>query len=446
MRSSQWIAFVAARYMWRGRKKSPASVLSVLGIAVGVLALTIILAVMNGFQLGFIENILEISSAHMRVHNVPLERQSDAIKALSETPALTSVLPFRELHILARGSLQAPRGALIRGVPADALQRDRTLAARLAIEEGSFDLQPRDTGKTIVIGVEMARHLFLGLGDEVSLLSISGGVFSGLAEEDDSTNRNYTISGLFRSGSYEYDLTWAFINIDDARALDAEEALPVLGIKLKNRWQDQRALDDVKKTLAAIGLTEAEGIAFSSWRDYNRAFFSALRTEKLMMNILVGLIFVVVGLNIFQSQRRIVLERREEIGLLRAVGATDMAVRFVFVLDGFIIGLSGGILGLALALPIALNIQTVFTFLENTINTFMFAIQDLVYRLGWIIDAQEFAVFSGYIFYIKEIPSRIIPHEVALIFLFGFLSALLASWFASAKVSSTLPAEVLRYE
>jgi len=382
----------------------------------------------------------------VRVHNIPLERQSDAIEALSESPALTSVLPFRELHILVKSALQTPRAAIIRGVPADALQRDRTFAERITIEEGSFDLQSGSERKNIVIGVEMARHLFLELGDEVNLLSISGGIFSGLTEEDDGNSRNYTVSGLFRSGSYEYDLTWAFINIDDAATLDAEEALPVLGIKLENRWQDQRALADVKKILAALSLSENDGISFSSWRDYNRAFFSALRTEKLMMNILVGLIFVVVGLNIFQSQRRIVLERREEIGLLRAVGASDMAVRFVFVLDGFIIGLSGGVLGLALALPIALNIQAAFTVLENSINVVVFAIQDLMYRLGWIIDAQEFAVFSGYIFYIKEIPSRLIPHEVALIFLFGFLSALLASWFASAKVSSTLPAEVLRYE
>jgi lipoprotein-releasing system permease protein len=260
------------------------------------------------------------------------------------------------------------------------------------------------------------------------------------------------VSGIFRSGFYEYDLGWGFVNMETAAELDAEAALPVLGIKLRNRWQDQRAMEEIRKALAFMGLeTECNsggsgGIFLSSWRDYNRAFFGALRTEKLMMFILVGLIFIVVGLNIFQAQRRIVLERREEIGLLRALGASNTEVRLVFVWDGFIIGLTGGGLGLGLGLLIALNIQAFFTLLEGFINFFISIINLISYYLGGYMGAGEFAVFSPQIFYIKEIPSRVIPQEVVLIFLFGFLSALLAAWFASGKVSNTRPAEVLRYE
>ena len=427
---------MAARYISRGRKNSPSPVLSILGIATGVLALIVIISVMNGFQLGFIESILEISSGHLRLERLSPESEMDLTNKIGELPGVLSVLPFRELHVLIRGRFPNPRGALIRGVPADALERDPGLAERLVMEDGSFDLSRPEY---IVLGAELARHLAVRAGGEVSLLSIT----SALGEADESV-RFLTVSGIFRSGFFEYDLGWGFINIQTAAEMSPETLSPVLGIKLHNRWHDQRVMGEIDRALGAAGL--GEGLSILSWREYNRAFFGALRTEKLMMFILLGLIFIVVGLNIFQAQRRTVLERREEIGLLRALGASDTEVRLVFVWDGFIIGLVGGGIGLGLGLLIAFNIQPVFTALETGVNFFIFLINDISAFLGFYLGAGEFAVFSPQIFYIAEIPSRVIPYEVALIFLFGFLSALLAAWFASGKVSNTRPAEVLRYE
>jgi lipoprotein-releasing system permease protein len=326
---------------------------------------------------------------------------------------------------------------LIRGVPPDALALDPGLASKLEMEEGSFDL---GDPSGIVLGSELARHLLVGEGDEVNLLSITGGI------REEESGRVYRVSGIFRSGFYEYDLGWAFINIDTAAELAGEAAQTVLGIKLKNRWQDQRAIETIKAVIAFSGVPESSGVSVRSWRDYNRSFFGALRTEKLMMFILVGLIFIVVGLNIFQAQRRIVLERREEIGLLRALGASSTAVRLVFVWDGFIIGFAGAVLGLVPGLIIAYNIQAFFSLLEGAVNLCITFFNSVFGFIGGYAGQGEFAVFSTQIFYLKEIPSRVIPHEVVLIFLFGFFSALLAAWFASGKVSATKPAEVLRYE
>ena len=463
MKGMRWIGYVAGRYVSRGRKNSPSAVLSVLGIATGVLALTVIIAVMNGFQLGFIENILEISSCHVRLEGVSPAQYPGLNEKISALPGVHSVLPFRELNVLLRGKQANPRGALIRGVPPDALDLDPGLAGKLQIESGLFDLEePRN----IVIGAELARYLSVREGDYVNLLSITGGLFT----DSDDGSQVYSVSGIFRTGFYEYDLGWGFVNLESSAELfripeeyddasdefaeaapelsDAEgpyQTPPVLGIKLKNRWQDRQVTAEIRKVLADSGLSE-EGFTLSSWREYNRAFFGALRTEKLMMFILVGLIFIVVGLNIFQAQRRTVLERREEIGLLRAIGASDIAVRLVFVWDGFIIGLSGAGFGLALGLIISFNIQTFFTLLEGLVNFFISGINTLSFYFGGHAGTEEFAVFSPQIFYIKEIPSRVIPHEAVLIFLFGLLSALFAAWFASGKVSGTRPAEVLRYE
>ena len=427
MKENLWIGYVASRYVSRGRRNSPSLVFSVLGIATGVLALIVINAVMNGFQLGFIESILEISSYHLRLEGQGSDN-AELSGAISALPEVLSVLPFEEIDVLLRGRDSNIGGALVRGVPVDALALDPGLAFKLDIEAGFFDLHDPFA---IVLGAELARRLFVVVGDEINLLSISGGI-------GDEANRLFTVSGIFRSGFYEYDLGWAFINIETAAELRRETAAPVLGIKLKNRWQDQSAMQVIGKTLSGM-----PDFSLTSWRDYNRSFFGALRTEKLMMFILVGLIFIVVGLNIFQAQRRIVLERKEEIGLLRALGASNTAVRLIFVWDGFIVGLAGAVLGLVPGLLIASHIPAFFSFLEGIINFFLSVISIIS---GWNAGGEELAVFSPRIFYIKEIPSRVIPLEAALIFLFGFLSALMAAWFASGKVSGAKPAEVLRYE
>jgi lipoprotein-releasing system permease protein len=409
--------------------------LAVLGIAVGVLALIVIIAVMNGFQLGFIESILEISSYHLRLENFPQEKTGGLQELMLEIPAVETAVPFKEFQALARGVRSGQQAVFVRGLQSSTMETDRKMKEKLEFEEGFFDISDN---KSILLGTELARWLDLEIGDEVIIFSISG-ILS--AEEEGAAVDTFKIKGIFRTGYYEYDCSWAIINIDSPSFAVNESDLRI-GIKLSNRFHDGFVMEQAKRKISATGF---ENVRITSWRDYNRAFFGALRTEKLFMFILVGLIFIVVGLNIFQAQRRSVLQRREEIGLLRAVGGTKNAVRFVFALDGAIIGLTGASLGLGLGMTVALNIQQFFSIVEMIVNEFIGIINFLAGFLG-IGRAGDFAFFSTRIFYIKEIPSRVIPHEVIIIFLFGFLSALCAAWFASQKTVKIQPAEVLRYE
>jgi len=425
-----WILFVASRYIFKGRSYSP--VLAVLGIAVGVLALIVIIAVMNGFQLGFIESILEISSYHLRVDSFPLDKTSELQDIIISIPGIRSVVPFKEFQALARGRRTGQQAVLVRGLHEDTLVIDKLMESRLDFQDGSFDIS--DHGN-ILLGSELARRLSLAMGDNVTLFSLTGI----LSAEDEGGLESFKVSGIFRTGYYEYDCSWAFINIDKVSFLDNESEIQ-LGIKINNRFNDRHLLEQVKNRLSNY-----DGLKITSWRDYNRSFFGALRTEKLFMFILVGLIFIVVGLNIFQAQRRSVLQRREEIGLLRAVGGSKKAVQFVFVIDGGVIGFSGACIGLFLGLAIASNIPKFFSVIENIVNSVIGFINMIINYFGMGI-SENFYVFSPAIFYIKEIPSRVLPHEVIIIFMFGFLSALAAAWFASRKVTKIQPAEVLRYE
>jgi lipoprotein-releasing system permease protein len=401
--------------------------LAILGIATGVLALTVIIAVMNGFQLGFIESILEISSYHVRISGLSPGEADSLAAGLEGFPGLVAAVPFCEFQALIRGERGGQRGIMLRALPPEVLEIDRGLASRLEFPAGSFNIRG---DRNILLGTELARSLAVRQGDEVTLFSIDdlfGGGGPGM--------HTFTVTGIFRTGYYEYDTALGFVNLGTGLRLSGGEAL--VGLKLRNRWQDSAALSGLGSRLSV------PADKLSSWRDYNRSFFGALRTEKLFMFILVGLIFIVVGLNIFQGQRRAVLERREEIGLLRAVGAGDMSVRLIFVWDGFLIGLSGAGAGMILGLLIAGNIAVFFGIVEGIINLCIGAAN---YLSGSFSGSENFSVFSPAVFYIKEIPSRIIPLEVFLIFMFGFLSALLAAWFASGRVSRIKPAEVLRDE
>jgi len=435
-----WVGFVAGRLVAR-KRGVPLPVLSILGITVGVLALTVIISVMNGFQLGFIESILEISSYYVRLESPPPINESDVlIEKIRALPNVNAAVPFREVQALLRGDW-GQHAVLIRGLYPDAWEEDPGMAEKLIFEEGSFDLED---GDSILLGAELAGRLHAEIGDMVQLISIKSAGFAGggnlsSASDEEASESLFVVRGIFRSGFYEFDLGWGFINFDKAGELEGEPY--TLGIKLNDRFQDKKFAAVLTGLIGEIdsGSSAADSQAHSkvrTWRNFNRAFFGALRTEKLFMFVLVGLIFIVVGLNIYQAQRRIVLERREEIGLLRAVGARDRAVRLVFVWDGFIVGIIGAGLGTILGLLISFNIAAVFSALENAVNAILYLFQ----RGG------GFAVFSPAVFYIKEIKARVIPHEVLLIFLFGLFSALGAAWFASGKVSRIKPAEVLRYE
>lgn len=431
-----WIWFTASRYIFNKRRNSP--VLAILGIATGVLALIVIISVMNGFQLGFIESILELSSYHLRLENFPEDKTAQMREILLSVPGVNAALPFREFQALARGRRANNYAVVVRVVPENAPELDMAMSAKLEFEKGKGEFDISKEG-SILFGAELARRLGLEIGDNITLFSIS----EILSSEDESEGMaSFTVAGIFRTGFYEYDCTWAYLSAQSAKPLIDDNNL-VMGIKLKNRYQDRHILEQAqKKLLSSPGF---EDVKFSSWRDYNRSFFGALRTEKLFMFILVGLIFIVVGLNIFQAQRRSVLEKREEIGLLRAIGGTEWAVRFVFVCDGAVIGLLGAGAGLLFGLVIASNIQEFFTIVEFFVNLFIRMVNIIAGFLGGE-RTQNFAVFSPTVFYIKEIPSRIIPYEVVLIFTFGLLSAISAAWFASRKISKIRPAEVLRYE
>lgn len=428
-RKSAWMFFVARRHFHTRRKEKgyTASLLSVTGIAVGVMTLTAVLAVMNGFQLDTIEDILEINSYHLRIAGSEVPGTESPF-ALARVRGVSTVLPFIELQSIARGYFEEPQAVVLRGVPVDALELDPGIAERIEITSGSFSLSAPGS---LVIGAQLARRLGVRVGDVVTFLDLGSG---------DAALRNpreveFRVRGVFYSGFLEYDRAWGFISLQEADSMFGAGDELTWGIKLDDRFQDVRMQGLLAEVL---GIERAH---VQSWRDFNRAIFGALRVEKTMLMFLIGLIFLVVAVNIYQALRRSVVERSEEIAVLKALGAPPGAVQLVFVVEGLMIGLLGAFIGTALGLFVSQNINGIFAVAELVLGGL--AMVGSALSGGGVMPV---SLFSPEHFYIMEVPSHMLFGEVLGVFLAAVLSAGSAGYFASLRAAWIKPAEVLRDE
>jgi lipoprotein-releasing system permease protein len=385
---------------------------------------------MNGFQLGFIDSILEIASFHVRIEADRSGGPDEALAArLAADPAVRSVLPFAETRCL----LESPDGRTqaieLRAVPTDAANRDPALLPALGIAPPLF---PQGGG--LVLGSELARSLNVSPGQYVDLVVVSASAAEGV----EAKTIRMRIARTFRSGYYDYDAGLAFVSLREAGSIFPHNRVVsyIYGIKLKDRYADASFVDRLH---AVYGLPLS---SLESWRDYNRAFFGALRTEKSMMMLLIGLIFLVVGVNIYHAMRRTVAERMEDIAVLRAIGSRSESVQWTFMLDGLAIGLGGALTGLIFGLFIAVNVNEVFAVAGALIK----GVGDIVARFRGMAGGGDFQVFSPRYFYLVEVPVRVLFPETFFIFAAAVGSAILSAGIAARSVSRLEPAAVLRCE
>jgi lipoprotein-releasing system permease protein len=384
---------------------------------------------------------MEISSAHIRYRTqfTALSVEDPLLSTLEdrclEDPSVIAATPFMEAQTLMTGFSAAKsrssgreQAARIRAVPREIRLRDKGFSRETRIIRGDFDLwAPR----SIVLGNGLARALGVSVGDKVNLLALSGGEDVALL----SANRQFTVTGVFQSGYSDINAAYAFISLEDGADTVGGASPVIFSIKLKN---PDRAAFVVRSLREKLGGDEG---AWETWQHYNRAFFGALRVEKNILMLLVVIIFVVVGVNIYNGMRRMVFERRAEIAVFSALGGRKSDIQTVFVLRGLLTGLMGAIPGLVLGLLFCVRIDAVFTLVAAaqyriTLFLAMLLNPDSVFML------RENSMYLVY----ASIPARVFPNEALATMLFGFLSALFASWAASRQLFSLKIAEVLRDE
>lgn len=424
-----WIFFVSRRFakVDRSGRSAVTGFLASLSICFGVMTLIVTVSVMNGFQMGFIDSIMEISSAHIRVTaSQDFDQQALEQQCFRPELGVVAVEPLYEAQSLLASASGRQAASLIRAVSPDIMYTDAGFAQEMQMISGEFDLSRPGY---IVLGSQLARQLGVRVGSTVNMLALSGGSDVDLISD----NRVFVVSGIFSCGYAEINSSYSFISMIAGEQFFGQEATKIFALKLADSENDLQVIHQLEKALPDIQ-TE-------SWRSYNRSFFGALKVEKNLLMMLVFMIFVVVGVNIFNGMRRMVFERRSEIAILSALGGRKREVQLIFILRGLLTGLEGAIPGLLLGMLLCVQMDVIFDVIAK-LSYWLQYLVTMATNPAMAVYVRENTMYQVY----ASIPARMFPVEITFITIFGVFSALAASWVASRKVLAMTLSEVLHDE
>ncbi|MEE9331047.1 MAG: lipoprotein-releasing ABC transporter permease subunit [Methylophilaceae bacterium] len=410
--------FVGLRYTRAKRKNhfiSFISLTSMVGIALGVAALIIVLSVMNGFQAELRSRILGVAS-HIEIteNSNRLGQWQNLASQVSAQPNVQASAPY----VMAQGMLsygQAVQGAIVRGVLP--IEEDKVADLGSNMKVGQLaDLKPG--AFNIILGADLAYALGVDVGEKVVLMAPQGqftptGVVPRI--------KQFKVVGLFQIGMYEYDAGLALIHIGDAVKLyRMGDKVSGLRLKINDLFDAPTMTAELGKVLMPLG-----AYYITDWTQQHANFFKAVQLEKRVMSIILTLIVAVAAFNIVSTLVMAVTDKRADIAIMRTLGASPHSIMQIFIIQGALIGIIGTFFGALFGIVIALNIDTIIPFIEN-----LFQVQFL---------AKE-------VYYISELPSKVVWSDVITIVVVSVVLSLLATLYPSYKASKINPAEALRYE
>ena len=420
--------FISLRYLRARRKQVFVSIItfiSMAGILLGVAALIIVLAVMNGFEKELRDKILGIN-AHIILmeYTGPMRDYAQVKQSVSGVPGVVASTPFIYTQAMLKNG-DSVSGIVLRGLsPGDArdvINLGRMMEGRLEnlSPQGRAEMKlPKAAADVpgIVLGKELARHVGAFLNDTVHVVSPHGiATPMGMVPR----MKKFIVVGIFESGFYEYDSTLAYVSLPDSQEfLGLGDQVTGLEIKVDNIYKARDIGTEIEKRL---------GYPFwaRDWMKMNRNLFAALRLEKRVMFIIVSLIVLVAGFNIICTLIMVVMEKTKDIAILKSMGASSKSIMKIFMFQGLVIGGVGTLLGALTGLGIAWNIGPISRGIENLFG---------------------FKILPGDVYYLSELPSLVNYEDVAIIVVGSLVTSLLATIYPSRNASKLDPAEAIRYE
>ncbi|MFC4251963.1 lipoprotein-releasing ABC transporter permease subunit [Sinimarinibacterium flocculans] len=389
------------------------SLASMLGIAIGVTALITVLSVMNGFERELRTRILGMAShATISGFDGGLADWQGVSAIAARNPDIAGLAPYIEGEGMVRVG-QELSGTLLRGVLPD--QENAVSDIGRHVVAGS--LESLEAGRfNIVLGFELATALGATVGDKVDLMIPQASVTpAGVMPRF----RRFTVSGVFRVGMYEFDRGLVVVHLADAQALlRMDDTVTGVRLKLNDMFEAPR----VARELAG----ELPGMFYvNDWTRSHSNFFRAVRTEKMVMFIILSLIVGVAAFNIVSTLVMVVQDKQADIAIMRTLGATPRSVMAIFMVQGAIIGIVGTLLGVAGGVALALNVESLVPLLERLMG-------------------QQF--LSPDVYYISDLPSELKSTDVVRIAGLSLALGLLSTLYPAWRASRVQPAEALRYE
>ena len=404
--------FVALRYLKAKRKQAVISVItliSVIGVMAGVCALVIALAINNGFREELEQRLLGATANInlLRAKNDGIRNYEQLADRLSHLPGVVAAAPVLYEEVLI-SSRQRAQGVVLKGVDAQREVKVGDLLRRLT--EGSLEglSQSFPNADPIIVGKELAKSLGVFVGDTVLVTSPQGYL---TPLEPVPKYRHFRVVGVFDSGFYDFDATWAFTNLQAAQRLfDLADVVSVIEFKIGDIYRAPEGADTIKRAAGA-------GFEASTWMEQNRSLFSALRLERLVTILTIGLIVVVAALNIFITLAMMVMEKNRDIAVLMSMGARKRQVWAVFTLHGLLIGSVGTLLGLLLG-----------------------------YGASWLGGHYRLIPLQADIYALSSVPFHAQPWDGLWIALAALTISFLATLYPSLAAAKLDPMEILRYE
>lgn len=414
--------FVALRYLRAKRKSAFISIITFIstsGVALGVMALIIVLAVMTGFEEDLKEKILG-TNAHIVVLKssgtmIDYRGQMDKLREINGVVAAT---PFIYSQVMLSSGKNVS-GVVLRGM--DPKSDAKVTNFQKSLVEGKLaGLEPGGISgggePGIIIGKELAKNLNLAVGDKVSVISPLGTLTPlGMIPK----MKPFRVVGLFNTGMFEYDSTLAYVGIAEAQAfLSLGDAVTGIQLRVNDVYQTGVISKEINRTLGYPYYAR-------DWMQMNKNILFALKTEKMVMFIILTLIVLVAAFGIASTLFMVVMEKTKDIAILKSMGGTGVSVMKIFVLEGLFVGVVGTFFGVLGGLLVALNLETIVTVIQN-------------------LTGLQF--FSKDVYYLDHFPSRVIPADVALISITAVLISFAATLYPSWQASRLPPAQALRYE
>ena len=388
------------------------SATSVASIALGVMALIIVLSVMNGFQKEVRDRMLSVVS-HVDVASFDggIKNPEEVEKVIKSERHVVSCAPYISGQALLSTN-ERMRGVLLRGIePAKEASVDEIASQ---IRYGTLNSLNED-GFNIVLGTDLARALRVGIGSKVNVMIPQGRLTpAGIIPRI----KTFTVTGLFSSGHYEYDASMALIGIEDAKVFFKQEAPMGFRVRLDNMDAAPAVAMELSKKLP-------QNTYASDWSQQNKTWFAAVQVEKRMMAVILFLIVLVGAFGLVSSMVMTVSQKQSDIAILRTLGARPASIMAVFVVQGAIIGAVGVGIGVILGLAVSYNVSEIVSFIESLFHV-------------------EF--LPRQIYFISTMPSDPRASDIVPIALISFALSILATLYPSLKAASVHPAEALRYE
>ncbi len=405
--------FIGRRYLRAKSKQSFISLITILstaGIAVGVMALIVVIAVMSGFESDLKSRILGGQSHIVLMrHGGQFTEYRKILKEVEKIDGVKSATPVIYTQVMLRASSRVS-GAVLRGIDPESAGRVIKTLDKISLHNPKTGMgeSPDNNVPGIVLGKELANNLGVGIGDTIYLISPRG-MISPIGHLP--AMKRFRLTGFFESGMYDYDGSFAYINIKQAqKILRMGNSVTGIEIRVDNMY---KAREIAQKIVSSLGFP----FWARDWMQMNQNLFTALKLEKTVMFIILTLIVLVAAFNIASTLIMMVMEKTRDIAILKAMGATDKSIKKIFVFKGMVIGTVGTIFGVILG-----------------------------FVLCTILKHYKIAELTGDIYYFTtKLPVKLEFFDVFIIVSAALVICFLATIYPARQASRLDPVEAIRY-